>query len=96
MINATVAAQNVINFKVEHHRYIKTIVDELLNEISMSIEFHSKQGFTHLMFVPYTNARFPSHDDKVTASELFEKALIENGFTVTRNDISQNILAIDW
>ena len=96
MIKATEARTNVINHEVEKYNQIKKIVDELLEAMSKSIEFHSKNGYESVDFMPYGNSRFPSDAAKITASGMFETILKDNGYEIIQHDWSQNILKVRW
>lgn len=96
MINATEARTNVINFEMEQYNNAKAIADEILDTMSQSIEFHSKNGLDTLEFAPYDRSRFTSYSWLQTASDIFEKVLKENGYEIIKNDWINNSLKIKW
>lgn len=96
MIKATEAAQNVINFTAARYSKVKEVVLAVAEEMSASIEFHSKNGINTIDFMPYTTSRFPSDYEMNLASDMFETLFEDNGYTVLQNDISLNSLKIKW
>ena len=96
MINATTAAQNVINYEIERYHKIEELCNAALEEMGASIEYHSQRGIETLDFTPYQKSRFISDYAMQTAHDIFEKVFKENGYTVEHNDISRNSLKIKW
>lgn len=96
MITATEASRNVINHAAQRYAKVKEKAMTLLEEMSASIEFHSKSGIDTIDFTPYKNSLFLTEYDLTIASDIFETVFKENGYTIIRNDISQNSLKIKW
>lgn len=96
MINASEARANVTRHETELYNNIKAIVDEILETMSRSIEFHSQNGIEYADFMPYRDSRFSSEYSCRIASEIFEKEFIDNGYTVVRNDWVNNCLKVTW
>ena len=96
MITAREAKINVINHESVLYNKYRSVAEELLEEMNISIEFHSKNGFETIEFEPYDTFRFHTDHAKKIASDVFEKTLKENGFTIEKNNWSTNILKISW
>ena len=96
MINAETAKANVITFQAQFIAKVQAAVDELLETMSKSIEFHSRQGFTVAEYCPYTSSRFPCDKAKEEAQKMFDKTFKEYGYTVLVNNIEKNVLKIQW
>ena len=96
MITANEARQNVIRHEVEEYQKVAEKVTEIIDTMSKSIEFHSKNGFDHLDFCPYNKSRFSSCHELEIASKIFEQMFKDNGYKVTRNSWSDNIFTIQW
>lgn len=96
MIRASEAKANVTAYESHRFHAVEMKVNELLETMSKSIEYHSKNGITKLEFMPYENSRFPSYDEKEIASRIFLSIFQNNGYSVARNSWSDNILEIRW
>jgi len=46
--------------------------------------------------MPYEKSQFTTDFELQVASEIFENAFRENGYTIIQNNISQNSLKIKW
>ena len=96
MISAKEARQNVISKIAADYRAVEKEVTDFLDEMSTSIQFHSRNGFTEIEFTPYADSRFPSIRYKELAKEIFDRILKQNGYTIAVNNIEINILKIQW
>lgn len=96
MITAKAAKENVQAYEDAIDQDIKNKVNELLDIMSKSIEFHSKNGFTSLIFTPYDKSRFQTVHALERAQELFTQILTDNGYTVLENHYGKNSLKIEW
>ena len=96
MIKASEAQANVINYKVMQYNKVKEVADEILETMSKSIEYHSRNGFNSADFMPYGKSQFPCEQALQTASEIFEKVFMSNGYEIVKNDWQNNILKIKW
>lgn len=96
MIKATEAQANVINYEASINEEIKKKVDELVEIMSKSIEYHSKNGFTHANFCPYEKSRFLNVKALETAQEMFKKIFEDAGYTVIENNYGKNSLIVEW
>lgn len=96
MINAQEAKQNRANYEIGIHIAVSENVNELINTMSASIEFHSKNGFDSLEFCPYDKSRFPSHQALKIAETIFAEILTSNGYEIIHNDAFNNSLKIRW
>ena len=96
MIKASEAKANVINYEIALYNKVKVITDELLETMSKSIEFHSKNGLDSADFMPYGRSQFSTDKTMQIASKIFEKAFKDNGFKIIRNDWANNTLKISW
>lgn len=96
MIKASEARINVINYENALYRQVAIKVNEVLETVSRSIEFHSQNGINTLEFMPYEISRFSSWHNMEIAKEVFEKILKENGYTIILNNPNDNILKITW
>ena len=96
MIKASEARANV-NFHYEEEiRKVEEKLNPIIETMGQSIELHSKLGMTHLDFMPYEKSRFPSYLQLEQASKIMERILKENGYKITRNNWSENILKVEW
>lgn len=96
MISAESAKANVITFQTQFIAKVQTVVDESLEAMGKSIEFHSKSGLTTAEFCPYASSRFPCDKAKEEAQKMFDKTFKEYGYTILVNSIEKNILKIQW
>lgn len=96
MITAVQARQNVIKYETETNAAVDKKVAELITVISESIEYQSRHGHTSAVFYPYENTRFPSLYAMERAQKQFFDILESAGFSVIRNNYSNNILEIEW
>ena len=96
MINAETAKANVISYHAQFIAKVQAVVDEILEAMGKSIEFHSKSGLTTAEFCPYASSRFPCDKAKEEAQKMFEKTFKEYGYTILVNNIEKNILKIQW
>ena len=60
MITAREAQTNVINYENTIKADVQNKVNELIEIMSKSIAYHSKNGFDTLSFCPYEKSRFSS------------------------------------
>ena len=96
MINAKDAHNNQMNYFVKLRADVESRVLVLVEEMSASIEFHSRNGFDHLEFMPYSVSLFPSLQETRIAAEILGKIFSENGYDVLVNDYNNNSLKIQW
>ena len=96
MIKANEAKKNVIEYHERVFLATEHKVNEIIETMSESIEFHSKNGFTELVFTPYDNSRFNTDEIKSMASMIFQAILISNDYEIVKNDWQNNILKIRW
>ena len=96
MITAQQAKANAINYEVNVYRDTEAKVDELLETMSKSIEFHSKSGFDCIEFTPYAKSRFTSIRTMELASEIFERKFKDFGYEIILNSWENNSLKIQW
>ena len=96
MIKAEEARANINFYRAEEYRKVQEKVIPVIETISESIVFHSKNGFDHLDFTPYSRSHFPSNRELMIASEIFDRILKENGYKITLNNWNDNILKIQW
>lgn len=96
MITAIEARINVTNYETIILANVEKTVSEIIDIISRSIEFHSKNGYTHLIFTPYEKSRFSTVKELEYAQKLFRKILEEAGYTVLENNYGRNILNVSW
>ena len=96
MIKATEAQANVINYEAAIRTDILTKVNELIDVMSRSIEFHSKNGYTSANFCPYEKSRFTNVKALEYAQELFQKIFEEAGYTIVENNYGKNSLIVKW
>lgn len=96
MISAAEARANVNSHEQEIFNTVAIVADELLDTMSNSIEFHSKNGYESAEFMPYRDSRFSTEYMQRLASDIFEKEFNENGYTILINDWVNNRLKIAW
>ena len=96
MINAETAAKNVMDYNVKFYSAVEATTNEVLESMSKAIEFCSKGGLKSATFMPYTNSRYSNDRAKQIAKTIFEKVFKENGYTISENEISYNVLTIEW
>lgn len=96
MIKATEARANVNLHYEEETRKVEEKLNPIIEAMGRSIEIHSKLGITHIDFMPYEKSRFPSSLELEQASKIMERILKENGYKITRNNWSENILKVEW
>ena len=96
MIKATEAQANVLNYEFAIRVEVRDKVNELINVMSKSIEFHSKNGLTGAQFCPYDKSRFPTIKALEYAQELFQTIFEDAGYTVVENRYDKNSLKIKW
>lgn len=96
MIKATEARANVTNYEAVIKADIARKVDELLDIMDKSIQFHSQNGFSSLTFTPYDKSRFSNVHALEYAQELFTKRFEDAGYTVLENHYGKNSLKIEW
>lgn len=96
MITANEARNNVTRLEIKEYQKVAAKVTELIDTMSKSIEFHSKNGIDHLDFYPFEKSHFPSHRELEIASQIFGQTFKDNGYKVTRNSWGNNILTIQW
>lgn len=96
MIKAETARANIINYEAEFDAKVKEQVLIVLEEMSASIEYHSKTGIDMIEFTPYNKSRFSSFCALERATIYFDSILKENGYEVVVNDCVKNILKVRW
>lgn len=60
MLQAIKARANVANYEAATNANIAHKVDELLDIMDKSIQFHSQNSFSSLTFIPYDKSHFSS------------------------------------
>ena len=96
MIKATEAQANVLNYEFAIRVEVRDKVNELINVMSKSIEFHSKNGLTGTQFCPYDKSRFSTIKALEYAQELFQTIFEDAGYIVIENSYEKNSLKIKW
>ena len=96
MIKATEAQANVLNYELAIRVEVRDKVNELINVMSKSIEFHSKNGLTGVQFCPYDKSRFTTIKALEYAQELFQTIFEDAGYIVVENRYDKNSLNIKW
>lgn len=96
MIKATEAKKNVNEYQEKLFLETEKKVNEFTELMSESIEFHSKNGFNEITFIPYEISRFPSRTMMEMASSIFQAILMTNGYEIVTNDWQKNILKVRW
>lgn len=96
MINAKEAKKNVYNYQEKQFLETEKTVNEIIEVMSDSIEYHSKNGFSEISFCPYNESRFSSDEMKDIASSIFQAILISNGYEIITNNWRTNVLKIRW
>ena len=96
MISAEKARQNTINYEIKVYQQTETKVLEIAETMSKSIEYHSRNGFDTLDFMPYEKTRFTSDQTMNIAQDILRKLFESNGFEILENDIAKNIFRIRW
>lgn len=96
MIKAAEAHANVIAYETAIDADITRKVDELINIMDKSIQFHSQNGYTELTFNPYDKSRFSTVHALEYACCLFTKRFEDAGYTVLENHYGKNSLKIKW
>lgn len=96
MISAETARHNVNQYEIEIYQQTETKVLELIDTMSKSIEYHSRNGFDCLNFAPYEKTRFTSDHVMNIAHEIFRKIFEANGYKIICNDVAKNILKVQW
>ena len=85
-----------MDYNVKFYNAVEITTNEVLESMSKAIEFSSKSGLSSATFMPYTNSRYPCDRAKEIAKTIFEKVFKENGYTISENEISYNVLTIRW
>lgn len=96
MISAQQAKANTDKFIDEEKQKIYIQVDKLLDTISASIEYHSKNGFFSLDFMPYDKSLFPTEISRAIAQKTFNDRLRLAGYQIVINNPDSNVLRIQW
>ena len=96
MITASEARGNVTEYEQAEYIRISTKLSEVIDTMSKSIEFHSKNGITQLTFYPYDKSRFSSFHDLIIASDILEKKFKNNGYKIIHNNHNNNVFTIRW
>lgn len=96
MIKAAEARANVISYETAINADITHKVDELLDIMDKSIQFHSQNGYTSLTFTPYDKSRFSTVYALEYAQELFTQRFEDAGYTILENHYGKNNLKIEW
>lgn len=96
MFTAAEAKKNVYEYNYKISMEIEKACTEIIDSISVSVEFHSKCGITELAFAPYTKSRFPSSFHMDGASRFLSSTLKQNGYKILMNEPPKNILKIGW
>ena len=96
MISAKDAHNNQMNYFEELREQVESRVLTLVEEMSASIEFHSRNGFDHLEFMPYSVSLFPSLRETRLAADILARIFSENGYDILVNDYNNNSLKIHW
>ena len=96
MISAEQARANVINHEIHIYRETEEKVNELIDAMSKSIEFHSENGIDSIEFTPYDHSRFSSSHTLQLASEMLARQFKDNGYTIVNNSWEHNSFIIQW
>lgn len=96
MIKASEAKKNVVEYHEKVFLATENKVNEIIETMSESIEFHSKNGTTETVFTPYGNSFFDSTETKQIASMMFQAIFESNDYEIVTNDWQNNILKIRW
>lgn len=96
MIKANEAKKNVNEYQEKVFLETQEKVNEFVELMSESIEFHSKNGFDEITFTPYDFSRFSSVDMMEMASSIFQAILMTNGYEIVTNNWQKNILKVRW
>lgn len=96
MFKASEAKKNVADYREKLFFKTEKIVNEFIEGMSESIEFHSKNGFNEIIFTPYSISRFHSETMMEMACTLFRTILKANGYEIVTNDWQKNILKVRW
>ena len=96
MINANEAKANVINYEAALLAALDEKINELVDIMGRSIEYHSKNGFTSIQFCPYEKSRFTNVRALEYAQKRFTEIFEEAGYTVVENHYGKNIIKIEW
>ncbi len=96
MISAETARQNINKYETAIYQQTETKALEIIETMSKSIEYHSRNGFDCLDFMPYEKTRFTSNHTMNIAHDIFQKIFETNGFEILCNDITKNILRVRW
>lgn len=95
MITASEARMKTATFKMNEYNRVCKLVEDFLPIIDESIKYHSEHGFSEARLLPYDESRFPFLDRQL-ASEILERTLTSNGYTVLENDYKKNVLRFKW
>ena len=96
MINATEARTNVINYEAAILAELDATIAELVDMMSKSIEFHSKNGYTSAAFCPFGQSRFTNVQALEYAQNKLEKIFEEAGYNVIENHYGKNTFKVEW